>query len=263
MQVSTIALASDLQALAIGMADGTVLLYRYVNQSLQSPSNSLTGLRKPITIHHDSHPGEPVTGLGFREPSSAVGVSEDDHDPQNADLFLFIVTTSHVMSYQVTGHSSSSHRASAVDEIGSALRCSEMDMWRNKYMVIAREEAIYLVGTEGRGTCFAYEGRKTSIHTHANYLVIVSPPLVASVASASATVRNFVARTFATAGPDRDTDVTKITVLDLENKIVAYTGAFTQGVREMVSQWDKLWIIGNDGSVRISNYPVRPVSHSN
>ncbi|KAH8825000.1 hypothetical protein DL96DRAFT_1817608 [Flagelloscypha sp. PMI_526] len=247
--VSTISLASDLQALAIGMTDGTVLLYKYLSQSLQSPSHSLTALQKPTAILHDAQPGEPITGLGFREPSSAV-VSDEDHDPHNAHLYLFIVTISQVMTYQVTGvkSSSSNNRAVTVDELGSALRCSEMDMWRNKDMVVAREEAIYKMGVDGRGTCVAYEGKKTAIHTHANYLVIISPPLQATAASTSATVRNFVARTFAS-GPSQDTDVTKITILDLENKLVAYTGAFNQGVREIVSQWDKLWVIGNDGSL--------------
>jgi hypothetical protein len=30
--------------------------------------------------------------------------------------------------------------------------------WKARDMVVAREEAIYICGTEGRGTCYAYEG---------------------------------------------------------------------------------------------------------
>ena len=32
-------------------------------------------------------------------------------------------------------------------------------------------------------------------------------------------------------------DVVKLTIFDLENKLVAYTGAFEKGVRGVVSQW--------------------------
>jgi hypothetical protein len=37
-------------------------------------------------------------------------------------------------------------------------------------------------------------GHKLSVHTHLNYLVIVSPPFIPTASAASATVRNFVAR---------------------------------------------------------------------
>jgi hypothetical protein len=43
-----------------------------------------------------------------------------------------------------------------------------------------------------------------------------------------------------------------VTVFDPENKLVAYSGAFTEGVREVVSQWGKIYIISSDGKVRNS-----------
>lgn len=93
---------------------------------------------------HES-PTEPITGLGFKEPT------ED-----NPGLALFIVTTNHVLSYQITGRGSGG-AATVVDEIGCALGCAIMD-WRAGNIVVAKDEAIYLCGTEGRGTCYAYEG---------------------------------------------------------------------------------------------------------
>lgn len=89
-------------------------------------------------------------------------------------------------------------------------------------------------------------GRKSSIHTHLSYLVIVSPPFIPSASSASATVRNFVARSTNT----QETDITKVTVFDSENKIVAYTGPFRQGVRAVVSQWGNIYVLTSDGQVR-------------
>ena len=90
-------------------------------------------------------------------------------------------------------------------------------------------------------------GHKSSVYTHLNYLVIVSPPFIPSASAASASVRNFVART-ANSG---ETDITKVTVFDLENKLVAYSGTFTQGVREIISEWGNIYVLSNDGKVSL------------
>ena len=58
-------------------------------------------------------------------------------------------------------------------------------------------------------------------------------------------MRNFAARN------PTDTDITKVAVFDPENKIVGYSGTFTQGVRDIISvpEWGGVYILGNDGSV--------------
>ncbi len=90
-----------------------------------------------------------------------------------------------------------------------------------------------------------WPGHKSSIYTHHNYVVIVSPPFLPTASAASATVRNFVART-TNAG---DSDITKVTLFDPENKLVAYSGTFTEGVREVISAWGHLHVLSNDGNV--------------
>jgi hypothetical protein len=147
------------------LGDGTVLLYRHLDQSLFSTSTSLTSLPKPRTIHES--PTEPITALGFREPSSspsAANPQTNGHAPnsdkakENPNLYLFIVTTSRVLSYQATGRvPSSSPNPAIVDEVGAGLGCAVMD-WHKRDIVVAREEAVYVCGVEGRGSCFAYEG---------------------------------------------------------------------------------------------------------
>ncbi|KAI5122199.1 hypothetical protein M0805_002688 [Coniferiporia weirii] len=227
--VSTLALSVSLSHLAIGLADGTVLLYRHLDQSLAS-SSALSALPKPRTLLEA--PTEPITGLGFREPTE-----ETPH------LYLFVATTGRVLCFQASGKGSAT-APRVVDEVGAALGCAVMD-WRTHDIVVARDEAIYLCGTEGRGASVAYEGHKSSIHTHLNYLVIVSPPFFATSATTSATVRNFVAKTQL---PDK-TDVSKVTVFDLENKFVAYSGTFVEGVRSVVSQWGHIYVLTNDGKL--------------
>ena len=88
-------------------------------------------------------------------------------------------------------------------------------------------------------------GLKSSVHTHLNYLVMVTPPFTPTASAASATVRNLAARLTNPA----ESEVTKVTLLDLENKLVAYSGTFAEGVREVVSQWGKVYVLGNDGKV--------------
>ncbi|KAI8982945.1 hypothetical protein BD414DRAFT_491677 [Trametes punicea] len=228
--VSVIALSASLSFLAIGLGDGTVILYRHLDQSIYSASGSLTTLPKPRVIHES--PTEPITGLGFREPA------ED-----SPSLYLFIVTTNRVLCYQASGKGSGG-TPTAVDEIGAGLGCATMD-WKARDIVVARDEAIYLFGTESRGACYAYEGPKSSIYTHRNYIVIVSPPFTPSASAASATVRNFVAKSTAPPG----SDITKVTVFDPENQYVAHSSTFTDGVREVFSGWGKLYVLPNDGKL--------------
>lgn len=131
-----------------------------------------------------------------------------------------------------------------------------------------------MYGTEGRGPSIAYEGQsfslyaylkyadvsrgyKSSTHTHLNYIVIVSPPSAPSAASHSATLRNFVARQPQV--PDRS-DVSKVTVFDIENKFVAYSGVFVNGVRAVFSEWDNIYVLTNGGEVRIASFTESYVS---
>lgn len=173
------ALSETLAHLAIGLGDGTVILYRHLDQSLSS-STTLTSLPKARTVFES--PTEPITGLGFREPSTNDDDDDDEHtqtthgptpndndkekessekekekekeraqnpsedDPRNANHYLFIVTTSRVLCYQVSGRGSGGS-PSVVDEIGVGLGCAVMDR-RKRNVVVAREEAIY--GVEQR-----------------------------------------------------------------------------------------------------------------
>lgn len=234
--VSTIALSSGLSHLAVGLADGTVLFFRQLDQYIFSNSTSLTSLPKPKIIHES--PDEPITGLGFREPQE-----NDDHGADH--LYLFIVTISHVLSYQVTGKGSGLPPV-VVDEVGCGLGCAEMNQ-KAQDMIIARDEAIYFATVDGRGPCIAFEGPKTSILTHKNYLVIVSPPFAPNAGSASATVRRFVAKTPGVVGSG--VDISKVTVFDVENKLVAYSNTFKQIVKDVFSCWGQLFVLTNNGTV--------------
>jgi len=90
-----------------------------------------------------------------------------------------------------------------------------------------------------------FEGQKSSFHTHLNHLVIVSPPFFPTASSASATVRNLVALS----ANATETDVTKVTVFDPKNRLIAFSGTFKQGVRENILQWGQIFVLTTDGKV--------------
>jgi hypothetical protein len=50
-----------------------------------------------------------------------------------------------------------------VDEVGAALGCAVMDR-KAKEIVLARDDAVYLCSTEGRGNCLVLEGMTAHIH---------------------------------------------------------------------------------------------------
>jgi len=58
-------------------------------------------------------------------------------------------------------------------------------------------------------------------------------------------VRNYVSK----AGANGDSDIAKVTVLDLENKLVSYSGTYKQGVKAVFGQWNGIFVAENAGKV--------------
>jgi hypothetical protein len=148
------AITTNLSHLAIGLGDGTVLLYRHLLQSLTTSPTALTSLPRARVVHESP---EPITGLGFHEPSS-LPTNTTSRAPENektsGQISLLIVTTNRVL---VASTSAKGGDARTIDEMGCGLGCAAMD-WDRREMIVARDEAVYVYGAEGRGACYAYEG---------------------------------------------------------------------------------------------------------
>ncbi|KDQ10179.1 hypothetical protein BOTBODRAFT_178371 [Botryobasidium botryosum FD-172 SS1] len=213
--VSTITLSHSLSHLAIGLADGTVLLYQHLDQSLFAGSNRLTSLAKPKIILDSAT--EPITRLGFREPDERPDEDEDEDE----DLHLFIVTTDRVLVYLASGKESGGTPA-VIDEVGAGLGCAVMDQ-RAREIVIGPDDAI--------------NGPRTrSEHT-------------ASTSSSSnpVTVRNAIGR-----APNLMLSMSKIVTLFTSTcvaaKLIAYSDAFKDGVRDVVRAWGEISMLCSDVS---------------
>ncbi|GAB5588557.1 Vacuolar protein sorting-associated protein 11 [Umbelopsis nana] len=220
--VSTFAVLENLTQIAVGLANGTVVLIR---GDLQKERTT-----KQKVIHEGS---EPITGLGFRE--------------QTKSTILFMVTTNSVMTYNTTA---TKPTTTTLDDQGCGLGCAVMS--DSQDMILGRDEAIYQYDSTGRGPCFAYESPKTALTWFkSTYLIITSPPLSSTVPS----YRPGSARTANinfTPQPGQQTsssDLTRLTIFDTANKFVAFKDSFIGGIRGVVCEWGSIWIFGLDNKV--------------
>lgn len=170
--VSTLAITPSLNIVAIGYADGSVQILRQLDQYIQSNSTGgPASLPKPKLVH--SSPSNPVTGLGFRLPSASANLSNtitgslaplavnDVASATDGNFVLFIVTTHQVLTYKATptGRAApgQSAMAAVMDDRGAALGCSSM--LGTGDLILAKDEAIFVYGPEGRGHSYFYEGK--------------------------------------------------------------------------------------------------------
>lgn len=227
-----------------------------------------------------------------RDPrtGSANAATQADAATSASAVHLFIVTLSRVLRYIVAGKGAGGSPA-VLDDVGGALGCAAVIPPRAAMpaassgpanapglpltsapsspgaagkMVIARDEAIYVIGQEGREACFAYEGPKSSIHLSASQVIIVSPPF--APASSAGPVRSFAnARESPLSTPSSrkgsmlPAEVAKITIFDLDNKLVAFSGTFDSGIRQVwVGTAGEVLVLSDLGELtRLDEKPLR------
>ncbi|BGP37077.1 Vacuolar protein sorting-associated protein 11 [Rhodotorula kratochvilovae] len=304
--VSSLALAPSLSHIVVGLADGSVVGFKrvadLVEASLLDLEDYAARAAEPGASAAKARAFAPggmgklrVLWEGNKEPVTNVGITAAA--PASAEQTLFILTTSQILALPLPADKSSRSAKSAqpalLDELGAAVGCAKVlrlgvgkgaedEGATGERMVVAREEAIYVYGADGREGCWAYEGPKSSIiPLHASsvapsastaphllptpYLAIISPPQSSSLASTSATIRAHAraspaqAQAGAEAGTGEE-HVAKVTVFDPENKFVAFSGTYAGeegGVRDVVEAWDAVWVLTEGGKLfRLTEQPL-------
>jgi vacuolar protein sorting-associated protein 11 len=218
--VTCFAVTEDLSQIAIGLADGAVVLVTGDIVRARAP--------KQQVLRRASAGNDYVTGLGFRErPNRAI---------------LFVTTSASVLSY-VTRSSGSSRADSDEDASavavsssssgaikqrvldpasGAELHCVTMSQ-DNGYVVVGRQEAVFFFDAGGRGPCFAFEGLKQRLMWFRSYLVVVT-------------------------SKDPNARLNTLNIYDLKNKLIAYTGSFER-IADMCQEWGSVFLLTNDGKL--------------
>jgi vacuolar protein sorting-associated protein 11 len=128
IQISAFTVLDNLSQIAIGFANGTVLLLKGEMATGRSP--------KQRTIFESE---EPITALGFTEDAKQT--------------LLYIVTTNRIMTSITSGKGHGSPPR-LLDALGCALGC--VSFRDEGEMIVGRDDAVYLYGADSR--VYAYEG---------------------------------------------------------------------------------------------------------
>lgn len=169
---------------------------------------------------------EPITGVGFR-----VGPTTT----------LYLATTGRILTLTISGRGQG-QPARALEDSGCGVGCMTVDK-SNGDIVVARDDAIYYYGENGRGPCFAFEGPKKLVSIYKNYVALVLPPKATSPSAANAV------RRFGAAQADEFYNTSTFTLLDTDLKFVAHSEALISQVKSLFVEWGDLFLLTLDGKV--------------
>ncbi|KNC99120.1 tethering complex subunit PEP5 [Spizellomyces punctatus DAOM BR117] len=227
--VTALAVLENMTQVAIGLENGVVVLIR--------GDISRDRFTKSKIIHEGS---EMITGLGFCEDGKSTR--------------LYIVTLARILTCDTSNKDLKQALDDQGGEIGAVILTAQET---NQEIVIGRQEAVYFYGLDGRGPCFVIDGEKTSLSWFRNYLVVVTRESRNATAPTSA-LADYMggtgndADTIIHASPSETTPGTVLTLYDLKNKYVAFTGTLSgsgyrgQPIRAVLGEWGELFIVTED-----------------
>jgi len=196
-QPNTLAVSENLQLLAVGYDEGSLVLHRgEVTKERGSRSKQLL----------EGGQGQ-VTGLAFKVLDTG--------------LFLYVATTRDILLFNVTTRDK--EVKSNLDTLGCPSKglVAAPPAQANSHLVVGQSDAIYCYNSEGRGQCYAMEGRKRSIHWWRGYLSVVT---------------------------QEETDKATVTVLDVQNKFIGFS-APVKPVLGVLAEWGSILLVTQEGKV--------------
>lgn len=168
---------------------------------------------------------EPITGVEFREDATTT---------------LYLATTGRILTFTISGRGQG-QPAKNLDDIGCGVGCMTIDRDTGD-IIVARDDAIYVYGVNGRGPSYAYEGPKQLVNIFKSYIALATPPQT-SISTTSAT------RAFSSLQAEDAFNLSSFTLLDTDLKYVAHMESLVSPVRDIFILWDDLILITLDGKV--------------
>lgn len=179
-------------------------------------------------IVHESE--EPITGLVFR---ADAGQSS-----------LFVATTARLLKLVISGRGQG-QPARTLEDSGCGVGCMTVDNDTGD-IVVAREDAIYYYGVEGRGPCIGCEGPKSLVGIYGDYIALVSPP-----ATSNSSLKSSNLRKFGGSQADEIFNTSTFTLLDTDLKFIAHSESLVSEVRALFVIWGDLFTLTQNGKVRV------------
>lgn len=205
----------DLTQVAVGFANGAVTIIR--GDLIHDRGT------KQRTVFESQ---EPITGLQIREGHATT---------------LYIATTGRIANLVISGRGLG-QPARTVDSQGCGVGCMSTDQ-ETKDIIIARDDAVYYYGPNGRGPSFAFDGPKKLITTFKEYVGLVCPPRVAQVSKS---------KTYRRLGGNEMKDLfttSSFSLLETDLRYIAHTESLSSQVKEVFSAWGELFLMTSDGKV--------------
>eukprot|EP01080_Neovahlkampfia_damariscottae_P000627 gene627-8131_t len=195
--VSCLDVTNDFTTIAIGLTNGGVILF---SGELARGRIQTRGLPVKNTTE--------ITGIGFR--------------PEENGWCLFVATVSSVYRHRITPKGIEIAVDLDGDGNGSDPKCSTIT--NEGDFVIARQDGVWFYKPEGKGSCYAFEGKKLLIQWYRNYLVVLSND------------------------SNRKNSMEQIvTIYDLQNKYIAIKLTLEKSfVSEILQEWGNLFILVNE-----------------
>ncbi|XP_076184053.1 vacuolar protein sorting 11 [Ptiloglossa arizonensis] len=218
---TTMCVHTSLTLMAIGFADGSIMLYR----------GDLTRERKnKIKVLKDTNVS--ITGLAIRYPGK-----------QN---YLFVATSNSVFIYNIT--IKDKEFKFPLDTMGCAPKCSVLaESNQDSHFIIGRTKAIYCYTSDGRGPCYAIGGEKIMLEWFRSYLVIIAKEAADDQQSPrTATTISAKPSTIEPIPPGVDKHI--ITVLDTQNMFIVFSASMLS-VQAVLSEWGGFFILSGDNKL--------------
>lgn len=213
--VTALAVLDDLTQVAIGFANGSVTIVRgdFIHDR---------GTKQRTVFESE----DSITGLDVRQGATKV---------------LYIATTGKISSLVISGKGQG-QPIRTVDNRGCSVDCMTYDSTTGD-LIVAREDAVYYYGVNGRGPSFALEGPKRLIKLYKHYVALICPPRVAQLSSAA---------TFRRLGAGDMDDLLgnpSFTILDTDLRYVAFTESLPAQPRDVFTFANELLLLTEQGKL--------------
>ncbi|XP_045478377.1 vacuolar protein sorting-associated protein 11 homolog [Harmonia axyridis] len=211
VQVSALCVHENLQLMALGFIDGSLMLYRGDITRERSSKQKL--LRDASSA---------VTGLAFKTTSTSN--------------YLFLATDSSVIVYNIT--QKDKEEKVHLDNIGCAKRCCVLaESIQESHFMVGRNDAVYCYTTDGRGPCYAIDGEKVMLEWFRSYLIIISK-----------TNRPMAVNSMNNGNQSSVLQGDCITVLDIHNKFIVFSATMPR-IKAVLNEFGSFYILDEDNKI--------------